>query len=157
MGSHALLLAPQQEVPAAPTRQHCKPLSMKRFVLISTLLTLGTVGIATVAFAADFTQDFVPLSPNLPIIGRKITSLPELFNALLTIGIVLSAVLAVVMVAIGGIQYMTTDSVFQMTGAKERISNAIIGLLIVLMAVLILQTINPELVKLKLFDSSTYK
>lgn len=97
---------------------------------------------------------YVPLSPNLPLIGRNFGDLNSLLNNLLTISVAVAALLAVIMIAIGGFKYMTTDSVFQMSGAKEQIANAVIGLLIVISAILILTTINPNLVSLNLFSTS---
>ncbi|MBP9760057.1 MAG: hypothetical protein KBD24_01675 [Candidatus Pacebacteria bacterium] len=130
---------------------------MKRFAPIFAFLTLTTCFCAPVVVLA-VESGFVPLSPNLPIIGRKfdVDTLPELFNIFLTVAVVIAAILAIVMVAIGGVKYMTTDSVFAMGDAKEQITNAIVGLLVVLTAVLILATINPELVKLRIFNSSYY-
>ncbi len=59
--------------------------------------------------------------------------------------IALCGVLAVVMIVIGGIQYMGDESVFGKTEAKERIFSAILGLLIALGAFILLNTINPAL------------
>ncbi len=108
------------------------------------------------AYAATNIGNFVPLSPSLPIIGNNWAAqgVPNLLNAFLGIAVALAAVLAVVMLAIGGFKYMTTDSVFQMGNAKEQIANAIIGLLIVLASILLLKTINPQLVSLNLFSST---
>ena len=97
---------------------------------------------------------YVPLSPSLPIIGRDFGDINSLLNNLLTIAVATAALLAVIMIAIGGFKYMTTDSVFAMSGAKEQIANAVVGLLIVISAILILWTINPDLVSLNLFSSS---
>ena len=130
---------------------------MKTLVLSLLFIFLSHAFVSPV-FADAGIQGFVPLSPTLPVIGDLSgeISLPDLINALFTIAIVLSAILAVIMVAIGGFQYMTTDSVFSMGNAKERISDALIGLLIVLTAILLLQTINPELVKLKILAPGDY-
>ena len=56
-----------------------------------------------------------------------------------------SAVLAMVMIVIGGIEYMTSELVSSKKAGIERITNAILGLLIALTAFLILNTINPNL------------
>lgn len=61
------------------------------------------------------------------------------------IGLAIAATLAVVMITIGGFQYMTTDSVYNKTEGKDKIQNAIVGLLIALLIWLILFTINPKL------------
>ncbi len=69
----------------------------------------------------------------------------EYFNVIFLIAIGLCGVLAVIMIVIGGIQYMGDESVFGKTQAKERITKAILGLIIALGAFALLNTINPEL------------
>lgn len=119
---------------------------------------LGTSLFTLVAFLclADTTlagDSFVPLSPGLPILGRAFSGdLTTLLNVLVGASVAVAAVLAVIMVAFGGFKYMTTDSMFAMGSAKEQITNAIVGLLIVLAAILILATINPNLVSMNLFN-----
>jgi hypothetical protein len=56
-----------------------------------------------------------------------------------------AGVLAVVMIVMGGVQYMTSDLVSSKEEGKKTITNAIFGLLVGLGAVLILNTINPNL------------
>lgn len=107
-------------------------------------------------FAGDGQPGFVPLVPDIPFIGGAWyrpdgLGFVGLLQALIGMSVGLAAVLAVVMLAIGGFKYMTTDSAFKLGDAKEQITNAIIGLLIVLTAVLILNTINPQLTSLDVF------
>ena len=66
----------------------------------------------------------------------------------LIIGI--AGALAVIRIIFGGIKYMTSDAFEQKSDAKETITNAIIGLLLAMSAYIILFTINPNLVNLKL-------
>ncbi|MBU6430849.1 MAG: hypothetical protein KGJ58_01015 [Patescibacteria group bacterium] len=73
------------------------------------------------------------------------TYIPGIFN--LAIGI--AGVLAVLMIIIGGVEYMTTDAIGGKEEGKERISNALKGLLLVLVSWILLYTINP---KLTVFD-----
>ena len=54
-------------------------------------------------------------------------------------------VLAMIMIMAGGLEYMTTELISNKEQAKERIANAIFGLLLALGAYTILYTINPEL------------
>jgi len=72
------------------------------------------------------------------------------FNNIIKIFIGLLSVLAVVMVVIGGIQYMTSTSSGEKGGGKNRILNAIYGLVLVLASYMILRTINPKLVNLQI-------
>ena len=69
-------------------------------------------------------------------------------------GIALAGALAVIEIIVGGIQYMGTESISNKGDATERIKNAVLGLLLALGAWLILNTINPKLVK---FDLSIPK
>ncbi len=64
-----------------------------------------------------------------------------------------AAVLAVIFVAIGGVQYVLTDSVSGKEAGKETVTNALLGLLIALAAWLILYTINPDILNLELDPS----
>jgi len=85
--------------------------------------------------------DFDPSDPNKP------NALGEYLNLMLKIFIGLCAVLAVVMIVMGGIEYMTTELVHTKEAGKERITNALLGLLIALGAYALLNTINPDLLK----------
>lgn len=72
--------------------------------------------------------------------------LPGAFNLLIG----LAAVFAVLMIVIGGIQYMSSDALSGKEDGKARIENAVKGLVLVISAWLILTTINPDLLKLNL-------
>jgi hypothetical protein len=69
----------------------------------------------------------------------------DFLNASFKIGLAVAATLAVVMITVGGFEYMGSESVFSKTAGRERIQNAIIGLLIALLIWIILYTINPNL------------
>lgn len=73
------------------------------------------------------------------------TYIPGVFN--LAIGI--AGVLAVLMIIIGGVQYITTDAIQGKSEGKARIQNALWGLVLVLVSWILLYTINP---KLTVFD-----
>ena len=62
--------------------------------------------------------------------------------------IALSAAAAVFMIAAGGLQYMTTDSWQDKGAGKDKIKNALIGLVIVLCSYFILRTVDPRLVSI---------
>lgn len=63
-------------------------------------------------------------------------------------GIAIAGFLAVVMIIVGGFEYMLSESFTSKSSAKDRIWNAIIGLLGVLTSYLILATIDPRLVQI---------
>lgn len=61
----------------------------------------------------------------------------------------IAAILAAVMMMIGGFQYLTAGGdTGQVMKGKEKITNAILGLSILLASYLVLATVNPELVNL---------
>ncbi len=59
----------------------------------------------------------------------------------------LIGVLCVVMITVGGIEYMTTMNIGEKEGAKNRIVDALLGLLLALASYIILSTINGALVE----------
>ncbi|MCA9356227.1 fibronectin type III domain-containing protein [Candidatus Nomurabacteria bacterium] len=67
-------------------------------------------------------------------------------NSLITLAIGIAIVLAILMIVIGGVQYMSTDAFSGKQEGRERITNALIGLVIALGAYTILNTISPNLV-----------
>lgn len=101
-----------------------------------------------------FSEDYAPLtSGGIPkVTNIETLTITDMLNIFFGISVGIAAVLAVLMIAIGGFKYMTSESALKTSGAKEQISGAIIGLLIVLSAILVLSVINPEIVSLKLFN-----
>ncbi|HNW71391.1 MAG TPA: pilin [Candidatus Paceibacterota bacterium] len=68
-------------------------------------------------------------------------------NIIIKLFLGVCAVLAVVMIVIGGIEYMTSDLVSSKESGKKMITNAILGLLLGLGAYVILSELNPDLLK----------
>ncbi|MFA5778018.1 MAG: NlpC/P60 family protein [Candidatus Paceibacterota bacterium] len=68
-------------------------------------------------------------------------------NVMIKLFIGICAVLAVIMIVMGGIEYMTSELISSKEHGKERIRNAILGLLLALGAYTLLFTINPDLLK----------
>lgn len=98
------------------------------------------------AFAADYKL----LSPIGSITSvNTTTDFNNYLQTIINICIAVTATLSVIMLIIGGLQYVFS-SVSETTkkDAKERITNAILGILIVLSGYLILSTIDPKLLKL---------
>ncbi len=71
-------------------------------------------------------------------------------NLMITLFIGICAVLAVIMIVMGGIEYMTSELISNKEEGKKRITNAIFGLLLALGAWTLLNTINPDLLKTEL-------
>ncbi len=74
-------------------------------------------------------------------------ALGKYINLIIKLVIGISAVLAVVMIVMGGIEYMGSELISGKESGIERIQNAILGLLIALGAYALLNTINPDLLK----------
>ncbi len=124
---------------------------------------LKTTSLLLLTFITPLTllanNKYVPLSPSLPGVDSTGYTygtehgMSNFINNLFGISVGVAAVLAVIMLAIGGFQYMTSESIFKTSGAKERITNAIVGLIIVLASILIMSTINPDIVNLHIFQT----
>jgi len=88
----------------------------------------------------------------LPGIGSSVdpnTGFGDYANKLIRLIIGAAGALAVVMIVIGGIQYMSTDAVGEKSSGKETMQNALIGLGLALVSYLLLYTINPQLTVIK--------
>lgn len=111
-------------------------------------LILIVLGGVTIAVADDRLPDFTPLAP-LPGLSDNGTVNPATFvEKLFRFGVTLAIFLTVIMITIGGFQYMTTDSMSKKGEGKKTITEAITGLVLVLISWLILNTVNPNLNKL---------
>ena len=71
------------------------------------------------------------------------TDLATYFSQMYQLGVGIATALAVLMVIWGGVEYITTDAIGGKEEGKEKVQNAILGLLLALGSYLILQTINP--------------
>lgn len=100
---------------------------------------------------------FVPLAP-IPGLtadqnGNSLLGIPDLATFLdnlykYLIGI--AAILAVIEIIYGGLQYATQDSVSKKGEGRERIEHAVLGLVLVLSPALIFSIINPSILNLSL-------
>lgn len=75
-------------------------------------------------------------------------SLAQFFNTLFKTAIVVGAMLAVLRLGYAGFVYMTTDVMSQKQSARSIISNAVLGLILLLAVWLILNQINPDILNL---------
>ncbi len=75
------------------------------------------------------------------------TGLGAYLNLMIKIFIGICAVLSVVMIVMGGVEYMTSELVHSKEAGKEKIIHALLGLIIALGAYALLYTINPDLLK----------
>jgi len=90
-----------------------------------------------------------------PIDVASDNALGNYLNAIIKLTIGIAAVMAMVMIVMGGIQYMTSELPGVKGAGKERIINAILGLLVALGAWIILFTINPDLLNTNIVIKKT--
>ncbi len=142
------------------------PRHIKHFALVIALMLVITGGILVFGNARATEQNaahaivagdqlaetvrYIPLTslPGQEKVGTDKTT--SYLQNLLLLGIGIAIVLAVLMIVIGGIQYMASDAFTAKEDAKEKITMALLGLLIALGGYLILYTINPKLVTFEL-------
>ncbi|MFA6586129.1 MAG: pilin [Candidatus Paceibacterota bacterium] len=124
------------------------------------IIVLPNGGSSTTAVNTDTT--YTPLAP-LPKgdgTGEMLTTIDtagqcpfgNYLNIIIKLILGIAAVLAMVMIVMGGIEYMTSELISGKEAGKETITHAILGLLLALSAYLILNTINPQLLKACLVD-----
>jgi len=117
------------------------------FMLIFIGVMLFSFGVETHA------QNYVPLSP-LPGTGNVDTSDPAgYFSNIFQIAIGIAGILAVIVIMFYGLQYMMSASEGKKSAAKTGITSVVFGIAILFLSWLILTTINPDLVKLRFFDT----
>lgn len=102
----------------------------------------------TLALAAPTYQPLV----GIPGVDNPDLDFEAYLNALYALSIAVAAFLAVIKIIIGGLKWMLSDVVTSVGEAKKEIQGATIGLLVVISAVLILTTINPDLGSTNLFS-----
>lgn len=73
------------------------------------------------------------------------TTIGEYLNTLIRIAIGLLGLFAVIMIVVGGLQYMSTDAISGKSEGRDRITKALLGLLLALGSFTMLNTINPDL------------
>ncbi len=76
------------------------------------------------------------------------TDLPVYLGGVYRLIIGLSFTLAFAMIVFGGIQYLSTDAVSGKSDGRKRIEDALWGLIIILSAYLLLETIDKSLLQL---------
>lgn len=125
---------------------------MKKIIFkISVMAVLAMIICPTLSvFAADEGYTLLAPLPGLSETLKTDNILGTYVPAIFKLAIGLSAVAAVLMIVIGGFQYLSSDAVMQKSAGKERIKNAVFGLVLVISAWLILNTINPNLLNINL-------
>ncbi|MFM2381636.1 MAG: hypothetical protein RLZZ76_403 [Candidatus Parcubacteria bacterium] len=123
---------------------------MRRVFLCTIVLTpLLLWGVANAA-----TDPYTPMV-GVPGLANANNYTAEMFiKAIYTLAITVGAILAVIQIIFGGVMYMFDGVITHKEAGKDKIKGALFGLLIILGAVLLLETINPNLTKLKIFNDA---
>lgn len=125
---------------------------MKKVFVVSVFIFFA--GFIPHVFAGGATgTGFVALAP-IPGLTQGATTDPaglaNFFNNLYKYLIGIAAILAVIEIIWGGLEISTQDSVSKHSDGKERITQAILGLILVLSPVLVFSIINPSILNLSL-------
>jgi len=83
-------------------------------------------------------------------VAKEPVSPMNLLKNVYGISIIIASTLAVAVIIFGGIEYATSEALQKKSGGKERIQNAIFGLVLLLSSYIILRTINIDLVNFNL-------
>lgn len=107
----------------------------------------GFLLMPTVVFGQEAYQELAPL----PIPGgSQNASFSSYLGSIFTFTIGIAVALAVLMIALGGIRYMSTDAVSGKRDGLDMVNAAIGGLILIALSWLILRTINPGLLNFSL-------
>lgn len=118
----------------------------KHYSLIIWLVSIAVLGAGDVALASH--GGFHALAGIPGIANPDALSTEGYVQALYDISITAAALLVVVKLMLAGVQYMFTEVVTSKEAAKKDIRASLVGLLIILSAVTLLNTINPNLTTL---------
>lgn len=87
--------------------------------------------------------EYKPITPGYQSFFQSGTDFSGMVTSIFKTSITLTIVLAVIMMIVGGIQYMGSESVFAKGAGKDKIYAALGGLLIALVSILLISTILP--------------
>jgi hypothetical protein len=128
---------------------------LKKIGLVLITVAVMFIAFSSVALAVEPNRNYTPLAlPQSGDITIRANNPATLIIDIFRYTIAASAALAIVMIIIGGIQYMSTDAWSGKKDGKERIKQALVGLLLVMLTFLILQTINPKIVDISFLNKS---
>lgn len=116
---------------------------------------INLVFIVTLTFVLFFTgvklvqgqNNQIKLLAPLPGIETNVINFGpgEFINKLYQFGLGIAGILAMLMIIVGAVEYTISGAIDKKADAKERITQAILGLVLLLATVLILNTISPDL------------
>ncbi len=103
---------------------------------------------ADTATAQSTQQSEFQTLAKIPGTGEGVSSIGEFINILFRIAIGIGSVIGVLMIVIGGFEYLSSDIFQKKATGRERIKNALLGIGLLLSSFLILNTINEDLTDL---------
>lgn len=131
------------------------PNHIKKVVVLAlfAFVFIGVFGVSDAILAQGVPGGYVPLEP-LPLLGDGgapvQTDVGGYIQTLFRLAIGGATVLAVLLIVVGGIEYMASETVGGKGEATKRMQNAVWGFILAISSVLILETINPNLLNLNL-------
>ncbi len=124
-----------------------KKIFNKIFIITAVTTTLFAIWFF-VTFAAGIQYNI--LSPLGAKQAKSVSTFSQYLSGAIPFILQLAAVFAVVQIVIGGFQYALSEAMGTKQDAKDRMTQAMIGLVLALTSYLILYTISPNLVKLNI-------
>lgn len=118
------------------------------------ILTVLALFLLPVISFAQETIEIRTFNKTIPFLSGNLTT-EAFIQALYTGAISIAAILVVIRFIWAGTEYMLSDLLTTKRDAKLKMQNALIGLVIILGAVTILQTINPQLLNLDVVGKGT--
>lgn len=117
---------------------------MKALIFTITCLIILLPGV----LLAQQGQPKITLFQSIPFVEGNNVNTETFVQALYTLAIALAAFIAVLKIIGAGVKYALSEVVTSKEEAKKDIQNALLGLIIILAAVTILNTVNPNLTNL---------
>jgi len=112
----------------------------------------GTIPANTPSSASGGYQPLSPITGPDGTVLNGSTNFSGYLQAIYRIGIGLCFVLGVIMFTWAGIEYIVSESMNTKGDAKNRMTNALIGLAIALVSYILLNTINPDILTMQGFE-----
>jgi ABC-type proline/glycine betaine transport system permease subunit len=112
-------------------------------------LSLFVLLLPAISFGQEAQYEPISVVPGV-IDSGEIPEIEVFLNNIFEFSIGVAAIIAVVQITLAGLEYMTSNNYGSIANAKDKIWDAIIGLLIILSTYIILSQINPEITKFKL-------
>lgn len=126
---------------------------MRKYIFIIILLFAISCALLAISYTPYAAMAQYKLETGLPpIAGQPSPSegLPQYINYLFVFGLGAIAILALAQMMVGGLTYiLAAGNVANKVNAKDTIKQALIGLGLLLVSYLLLNTINPDLVNLR--------